>query len=51
MVQIFLLLGITPERKRNNKFDLKCPEDLIKDQTYFLYRLNQEQLSKSFSSI
>jgi len=35
------------KEKRNNKFDLKCPEDLIKDQTYFLYRLNQDQLSKS----
>lgn len=32
--------------KINNKYALKCSEDLIKDQTYFLSQLTQEQLSK-----
>lgn len=32
--------------KSNNEYKLKLPKDLQKDQTYFLYRLSQEQLSK-----
>ena len=30
----------------DNEYKLKLPKDLQKDQTYFLYRLNQTQLSK-----
>ena len=30
----------------DNEYKLKLPKDLQKDQTYFLYRLSQEQLSK-----
>lgn len=32
--------------KNNNRYSLKCGIDVKKDQSYFLYRLKQEQLSK-----
>ena len=31
---------------KDNEYKLKLPKDMQKDQTYFLYRLSQEQLSK-----
>ena len=34
-------------RERNGRFELLKAEDGTKDQSYFLYRLNQEQLSKT----
>ncbi|MGD9788883.1 MAG: tRNA 2-thiouridine(34) synthase MnmA, partial [Sulfuricellaceae bacterium] len=34
-------------RERNGKFELLKAEDGTKDQSYFLYRLNQHQLSKT----
>ncbi len=33
--------------KKTQKFELQTPKDANKDQTYFLYTLNQEQLSKT----
>ncbi len=37
--------------KKNNKFYLKRAPDLIKDQTYFLVYLNQQQLSRAMFPI
>lgn len=37
--------------KKDNKYQLLCGKDSNKDQSYFLYTLNQEQLSKSLFPI
>ncbi|NMB48272.1 tRNA-specific 2-thiouridylase [Candidatus Kuenenbacteria bacterium] len=46
-----ILIGEDSPSGRGRKFYLKCSPDKIKDQTYFLARLNQEQLARAIFPI